>query len=154
MTSPSVRPFASTFPAPPTLSRRAPGRRTVTAIGSRPEWRGEIALSPIRQHADDDALFPRGDAQSDRQGGAARGTAEDALLAGEPAHELVRLVGRRGRVLVGRGLVPDRGTDRARHVLQPVEPVEGRVRLHGDDPHAARTQVAPGADDRAARTGT
>ena len=52
-------------------------------------------------------------------------------------------------MVVGRALVPDRGSHRARHVLPSFDAMEGIVRLHRDDAHTFGPQRGRDADDRA-----
>src|SRR6266852_4444173 len=141
ITSPSVLPLASSLVFPPVVSRSAPGRRTVTdTTASLPKGRTEVALSPISDQHDDTArLFPC-DVRSARDGSATRRPAEDALVTREAFRHRYRLVGADRAVHVGDALVPDRRSDGARHVLPALDAVERVVRLHGDDPHATRTQ--------------
>src|SRR2546428_2295962 len=55
-------------------------------------------------------------------------------------------------MIVGGAFVPDRGTDRGRHVLPAFDAVQRVVRLHGHDAHALRPERRGDADDRPGRS--
>src|SRR5258706_8596195 len=148
ITSRSVPPGALSFASPPAASRSAPGKRTGTGILLLPKRGAEISISPISyQHDDTARFFPR---DSDRGGhrGPAGWAGKDALLAREALGHRERLLGRHHAMLVGHSFVPDRRTERGRHVLPPFDAVHRVIGLHRDDANTLRTKRSRDADDR------
>src|SRR5207244_6376789 len=133
-----VVPVAWIFGTPPTATLSVPGRRTVTAMSSLPHRRREIALSAVGHDRHDKALVFPGDLRRGCDRTAAGWPAEDPFLAREAFRHRDRLVRPDRVVFVGDPLIPERGTDRRGHVLPAFDPVEGRIGLHRDDPHALR----------------
>src|SRR6267378_2756188 len=152
ITSRTVRPEAVSRVSPPAASRSAPGKRTVTGMISLPKRGAEISISPIGyQHDDTARFFPR-DRERRRHRSAAGWSGEDAFLSREALGHGERLLRPHYPVHVGDAFVPDRRTERGRHVLPAVDAMQRGVRLHRDDAHTFRTKPPRDADDGPART--
>src|SRR6267142_1801747 len=147
ITSGSVRPEAVSRDSPPAASRSAPGKRTVTGMISLPKRGAEISISPIGyQHDDTARFFPR---DRERRGhrGAAGWPGEDAFLSREALRHGERFLCPHDPVHVGDAFVPDRRTERRRHVFPAFDAMQRVVRLHRDDANTFRTKPPRDADD-------
>src|SRR5829696_1482927 len=122
-----------------------------------PEALGEVLVSPVAQDGDDGprAYVPR-NFKRRRDGGAGRDADEEPILARHPLDHLVGLLGSRGEVLIRYRRVVDGGHDGALHVLHPLQAVEGRVWLEGDDLYGGVVLLEPCRcpDEGAARAET
>src|SRR5215212_345113 len=109
-----------------------------------PEALGEVLVSPVAQDGDDGPrVYLLRDPKRRGNGGAGRDADEDPILARHPPDHLVGLLGPRGEVLICYRRVVDEGHDGALHVLHPLQAVEGRVWLEGDDLYGGVVLLEP-----------
>src|SRR5215213_2634511 len=127
-----------------------------------PEALGEVLVGPVAQDGDHGARIQLScDPKRRRDGGAGRDAYEDPILARHPLDHLVGLLVLESKNLIRYGRLVDGGHDGALHVLHPLQAVEGRVGLEGDDlyggvvllkprrrPHEGAARTEPGDEVR------
>jgi len=121
-----------------------------------PEGLGGVPTAAVRKHRHNHALVERtGHGEDGRERGTARWSYEEPRLARKATRQRMRIFGGYGDALISEGRIVDAGHDRRRQVLEPLEAVEGPIRLNSDQPDAsvgrpkspARANKGPGRSE-------
>src|SRR5207245_10813318 len=121
-----------------TASITGPGTRRVKCLLPAVEPRAEVAVAAVREDHDENALRGAGCVLP---GGIERGSRRiarhDAFGAGQVVGQLPGRLGGDADLLVGQAGVVNAGHDRASHVLEALQAMQGIVGLGGDQPDVA-----------------